>query len=162
MTNEEIIKGNNENLTIALKAMRNNRGLKQSDVAQVLGISTSSYSHYECGINTPDISLVMKLCRFYKINIMHMIFIMCLDSIVGEDMEIDILFQVLSYGYFGNRDEYHLIEAYRSLPPVYKRDISQFVSATKKCFIRSTLDYENNLEYKDTDKEPDTNPDTPS
>ena len=50
-----------------LKAAREKKGLKQSDVAGVLGIKTNSISRWERGDSTPSAPSFLRLCELYKI-----------------------------------------------------------------------------------------------
>ena len=50
-----------------LKAAREKKGLKQSDVADVLGIKTNSISRWERGDSTPSAPSFLQLCELYKI-----------------------------------------------------------------------------------------------
>ena len=53
----------------ALKAIRISRGIKQKDLAEVLGITQSAYNHYESGRSQPDISTLRKLADFYSLSL---------------------------------------------------------------------------------------------
>ena len=53
----------------ALKAIRISRGIKQKDLAEVLGITQSAYNHYESGRSQPDISTLRKLADFYNLSL---------------------------------------------------------------------------------------------
>ena len=52
-----------------LKVIRNQNGLTQQQVADVLGISRSAYCGYETGRRSPDIDTLSKLSGFYRIPI---------------------------------------------------------------------------------------------
>ncbi len=54
-------------LSVNLRALRLNAGLKQETVAKFLQISRSTYSYYEIGTTTPDVSTLYVLCQFYNI-----------------------------------------------------------------------------------------------
>lgn len=49
--------------------LRKEKGLKQEDVAQAVGITRASLSYYEKGERSVDIEVLYKLCRFYDISI---------------------------------------------------------------------------------------------
>lgn len=51
---------------ITLKAARINAGLKQTDVANHLGVNVATVSSWETGKNTPHIKNFRKLCELYK------------------------------------------------------------------------------------------------
>lgn len=50
-----------------LKELRLERGLKQKDVAAVLGLSIKGYNYYELGKREPPISTLKKLCDFFDV-----------------------------------------------------------------------------------------------
>ncbi len=51
-----------------LKALRTDLDLKQSDVAQKLGISASVYGNYEQDKRSPDYKTLAKICIFYHVS----------------------------------------------------------------------------------------------
>lgn len=51
-----------------LRELRESRGLKQSDVALVLGTTQQVYSRYETGINELPLRHLVTLCGFYKVS----------------------------------------------------------------------------------------------
>ena len=52
-----------------LKDIREDRNLKQSEVAQVLQIGQSDYSKYERGVNMMGIDKYIVLARFYNVSL---------------------------------------------------------------------------------------------
>lgn len=50
---------------ITLKAARINAGLKQTDVANHLGVNVATVSSWETGKNTPSLKNFYKLCELY-------------------------------------------------------------------------------------------------
>lgn len=52
-----------------LLELRKEKGLKQDDVAQAVGITRASLSYYEKGERSVDIEVLYKLCQFYNISI---------------------------------------------------------------------------------------------
>ncbi len=49
-----------------LKDLREDRDLKQSDIADILGIEQTVYSRYERGYQTIPIKFLLELADFYK------------------------------------------------------------------------------------------------
>lgn len=49
-----------------LRACREERGFTQADIAKVLGITRSAYTHYESGRNDIPLDSLMVLADFYK------------------------------------------------------------------------------------------------
>ena len=52
-----------------LKDLREDKDLKQVDVAKQIGISQRGYSHYETGDNNIPINILIKLDYFYNTSI---------------------------------------------------------------------------------------------
>lgn len=48
-----------------LKDLREDKDLKQSDVAKIIGITQQQYSNYEKGISELKADILIKLCLFY-------------------------------------------------------------------------------------------------
>ena len=87
-----------------LKELRNDKGLRQKDVAQVLGISQQSLGYYENGVNKPDPAMLVQLADFYEVSV---------DFLLGRTDETGII-----YKYNGEKlsnDEQKLLVYYRSL-----------------------------------------------
>lgn len=61
-----------------LKELREERNINQKDVAQYLNIAQQTYSRYETGEREPNIEMLKKLAKFYKVSI---------DYIVGMNYE---------------------------------------------------------------------------
>lgn len=51
-----------------LKELRGEKRLKQSEVANQLGISVSCYGGYEQGYREPDLKTLIKICKFYDVS----------------------------------------------------------------------------------------------
>lgn len=51
-----------------LRLLREEKGLLQKDIAELLNISTSAYGYYEQGKRTPDIHVIQVLAEFYNIS----------------------------------------------------------------------------------------------
>ena len=50
-----------------IKDLREDRDLRQVDVAEAVGIDQRSLSNYETGKNKPDSEIVIKLARFFGV-----------------------------------------------------------------------------------------------
>ena len=46
-----------------LKQLRQEKGVKQEEVAKAIGITKSAYSNYEQGIREPSFQILIKLCK---------------------------------------------------------------------------------------------------
>ena len=51
-----------------LRTLREERDLKQSDIANVLGTTQQVYSRYENGVNGLPIRHLISLCRYYQVS----------------------------------------------------------------------------------------------
>lgn len=51
-----------------LKDLREDRDLRQEDVAEILGISQTVYSRYERGFQTIPVTHLLKLADYYKVS----------------------------------------------------------------------------------------------
>ena len=52
-----------------LKDLREDKDLKQIEIAKILGISQRGYSHYETGDNNIPTTILIKLADFYNTSI---------------------------------------------------------------------------------------------
>lgn len=51
-----------------LKALREDRDLTQSQIADMLGVAQNTYSQYEMGKRPLPIEFLVSLCRYYKVS----------------------------------------------------------------------------------------------
>ena len=51
-----------------LRDLREDRDLRQEDVAEILGISQTVYSRYECGFQTIPVIHLLKLADYYQVS----------------------------------------------------------------------------------------------
>ena len=56
-----------------LKDLREDRDLKQQQVADYLGITRSAYSNYENGIREIPLAVLMKAADFYQVSVDYML-----------------------------------------------------------------------------------------
>ena len=47
----------------ALKRIRKERGLTQSEVAKMIGITAHSYARYECGVRKPTLEMLIAISK---------------------------------------------------------------------------------------------------
>ena len=113
-----------------MKNLRVLNNLTQEELSQRIGITASAYSHFETGIRQPDINTLVKLCCFYKINIMHLIYLVCKDMCPTEDQGPG-MFQIFTYGSLCSSDENTLITKFRRLDPDDKQNALLFITAAE-------------------------------
>ena len=51
-----------------IRELREDHGLRQADVAQLLGTTQQVYSRYEKGINEMPVRHIITLCKFYHVS----------------------------------------------------------------------------------------------
>lgn len=56
-----------------MKEIREERGYKQREIADILGVSKGSYSMWECGTDTIPLKRLNQLCNFYDVSIDYMV-----------------------------------------------------------------------------------------
>lgn len=56
-----------------LKSLREDRDLKQKDVAEALDMTRAAYSNYEQGIREPDIALLVKIADYFDITLDYLL-----------------------------------------------------------------------------------------
>lgn len=76
-----------------LKELRIAKGLKQEEVAKLLGIGRTAYGAYEIGDNIPPLSKVMILAKLYNVSIDYILYN---ETTPPETDEVIMLYQGLS------------------------------------------------------------------
>lgn len=142
----------NQYLITKLKEGRSNKRLKQSDVAEKIGVKGNTLSNYENGVSEPDIDTFCALCNIYD-----------LDA-------AELLGEAYGLGRQGNNfsmkpSEIELIKKYRGLDghgkemvdftllKEYERSASEIKKQEKVVSIefRETSNYEVNAAHNRTD-----------
>lgn len=101
----------NELLIDRLKTARTEKGLKQQDVAEKLGIKANTISNWEKGRTEPDIDTFVKLCDIYKIDCASLLSDVYAFKRISNDISLD---------------EYEHIKKYRSLD-AYGQDTVSYI-----------------------------------
>ncbi len=63
----------NQKLASILKNKREEHSFSQYDIADMLGLSRTTYSRYELGVRTPSLESLINLSAIYRINPMELI-----------------------------------------------------------------------------------------
>ncbi len=84
---------------LQLLVIRKQNKLSQQQLADALGVSRSTYCSYETGRRKPDIDVLKKLSKIFKLKI---------DTIVGNDVEGETDFLNDGEGYENQPDTYYL------------------------------------------------------
>ena len=56
-----------------IKELREDRDIKQKEIAAYLGIAQNTYSNYENGVRDFPLSLLIKLSRYYTVNLEYLL-----------------------------------------------------------------------------------------
>ena len=56
-----------------IRDLRNDRGLTQKDVANVLHVSQNTYSQYEIGVSRYQLDAIIKLAEYYGVSIDYLV-----------------------------------------------------------------------------------------
>lgn len=56
-----------------LKQLRDEKGLKQADIAEVLGVSRTTYTQYETEKSEPDLATVTRLAEFFNTSVDYLL-----------------------------------------------------------------------------------------
>lgn len=76
-----------------LKELRLAKGLRQDEVAKMLGIGRTAYGAYELGDNLPPLNKLMMLAEFYNVSLDYIIYN---EKASSEVDEVIMLYQRLS------------------------------------------------------------------
>jgi transcriptional regulator with XRE-family HTH domain len=76
-----------------LKELRLAKGLKQEEVAKLLGIGRTAYGAYELGDNLPPLNKIMQLAEFYSVSVDYILYN---EETSPEVDEVVALYQGLS------------------------------------------------------------------
>lgn len=67
-----------------IRALREQRGLTQTDLAKQLGITRSSVNAWEMGISVPSTQYIVELAQFFKVSTDYLL---CVDHTATIDLE---------------------------------------------------------------------------
>lgn len=56
------------NLSSRLKQLKKERNLKQTEIAESIGISLRAYQYYESGKRNPDTSVLEKMADYFQVS----------------------------------------------------------------------------------------------
>lgn len=103
-----------------LKKLRNSKKLSQSDMADILEVSLSSYQKYERDKNciTPSLDVLMRIADFYNVSIDYL-----LGRETGEPETIDKLAGEFNMSAL----EKEILDNYLSLPKDMRGDLMEFL-----------------------------------
>lgn len=120
----------NQILRRQLKIFRNQNGLSQQQVSDVLGVSRSAYCGYETGRRSPDVDTIITLADFYKVPVEKFFE----KKIPAEYVYDDDYFEGqpdTRYLSQLSRDERELIVKYRTLDTQHQKEVLKFLTDKK-------------------------------
>lgn len=116
-----------------LKKLRTTRGLIQSEIAEKLGVSLSSYQKYERekGSITPSLDVLVRIADFYGVSV---------DYLLGRDAEEPAPLEALSNQFNMSALEKEIVKGYLELPDDMRDDLMDFLErAVRKVAAESPV-----------------------
>ena len=136
----------NEYLVKILRDGRNKKGLKQSEVADLLGVKGGTLSNYENGVSEPDIDTFASLCEIYGLDFANVLGEAYGMGVVGSDFDI-------------KPSEIEHIKKYRSLDS-YGQETVSYILDRETVRVKSLQEQTKYIETLKTSV-PEDNPNTP-
>lgn len=113
-----------------LKLLRTTRNISQSDMAEVLGLTRSSYAQYELGNRMPDARILYEISRFFSFD-MELLFEQNQSKFLSE----------ISFAVIHSESDERLMENYHLMSPFSKGRLLEF----SEKLVESDKIKENNL-----------------
>lgn len=104
-----------------LRELRLEKGLRQKDVAEKIGVCTASYGFYENWVNKPDPETLVKLAALYDVSI---------DYLLGITDDFGARTTAPTGEVFSS-EEKKLVEDYRTLNFACKKLVKQTIETLK-------------------------------
>ena len=83
-----------------IKVLREERGLTQTDLSKLLGITRSCVNAWEMGISVPSTQYIVELAHIFKVSTDHLL---CVDnsasiSIAGlSEKDVQLVYSIISH-----------------------------------------------------------------
>ncbi|MBQ6706550.1 MAG: helix-turn-helix domain-containing protein [Clostridia bacterium] len=113
-------------LALRLRLLRVASGMRQEEVADLLGIGRSAYTYYELSRSKPDYDALIRLSRLYRVSIDYLVGATNFPDTptaertrVADDLAEETAFGMLSL------EERRLLCLYRQMPEDSKADLMQ-------------------------------------
>lgn len=74
-----------------IKTARQLRGMRQQDLAKQIGISQGTLSHWETGVNEPDITSIRKMCAVLDVSAEYLLGLSSVSESASEAVTIPVL-----------------------------------------------------------------------
>lgn len=59
--------------TKRLRALREDSDIKQKEIAEALQIKPNTYNRYECGVNEPDMAMLIKIADYFSVSLDYLL-----------------------------------------------------------------------------------------
>ncbi|WP_195983706.1 helix-turn-helix transcriptional regulator [Clostridium sp. D33t1_170424_F3] len=105
-----------------LRALRENNGFKQLEIAKILNCSRSTYTYYETGKTTPSIAVLKTLAKVYNVSLLELL---ADEKESGElrDVNRPDSFDHIKYIYDLSPNERMLVGIFRAASPKEREQI---------------------------------------
>lgn len=121
-------------ITDRLIKLRENRQLKQTEVAKLLNIGAVTYNRYEKGEREPDHNMLIRLATFFNVSVDYLLGINDIPNIAKKYSNEKNNSNEL------NTDEQELIQLYRELPPEGKITIKSLAKTQHDLYVKPKSD----------------------
>ncbi len=102
-------------MNFRLRELRKDKGLRQVDLAQILGISPQSLGYYENQVNKPDPDMLIKIANYFNVTI---------DYLLGREDDFgNVTVTTASPSAALPPDEQELLELYKKLPNTRQKTV---------------------------------------
>lgn len=103
-----------------LKQLRNKKGLNQSETAEELGVSLSSYQKYERdkGCVTPSLDVLMRIADYFNVST---------DYLLGREKKEQTAIEQLAGEFDMSALEREILSGYVNLPKEMRGDLMEFL-----------------------------------
>ncbi len=88
-----------------LKKIRKEKGVSQSDVAEILGISRQAYNHYETGRRDPSNESLNTLANYFSVSVDYLLGRTPAPNVTEPEQRIEAYDLMPGYGYSDLDDE---------------------------------------------------------
>lgn len=113
-----------------LKGKREEFGYKQCEVAEMLYLSSSTYSHYEAGTRLPTIENLIKISALYNMNPLELLYIFAPEDIKSNS---ETYFNFIRHGKYAlSTKELHLLSDFNMLSNDQQNAIINMTNLFKK------------------------------
>lgn len=118
-----------------LKKLRNSKNLSQSEMAEILDVSLSSYQKYEREKNsvTPSLEVLMRIADFYGVTT---------DYLLGRDTGEPEPLDELAGQFNMTALEKKILEGYLALPKEMRGDLMEFLQKSVRETLNDAVDEE--------------------